>query len=1396
LTGYPKAGRVIAALALLLISLNPAIAAAKTPVKDDSAKFMPVSQVKRGMRGHGLTVFAGTKIEKFDVEILGVIKQTNTGKDLILVRIGGGPITSRKAGVIAGMSGSPCYIDGKMIGAIAYGAQFASEPVGMITPIADMLEAWDESLPKQASGHSSPSSLPEPVNVDGATMRRLMPDSHIGDDGALTMQPLAMPLMVSGLSARGLNRLGEVLRPFGVQPMAGPGGGVKDNVKADLVPGAAVGVSLASGDIDITGVGTLTYRRGNKVVGFGHPMLGIGAIDAPMTTAYVHDVISSYRTSTKLASPIETVGRVFQDRPWSIAGAMGVMPKTIPVKIDVDDRSFGRQRTYRARVINHPLLASQLITVIAGEAIYNTHPTPGDVTAEVTYEVNADQIGRITRSNVFFDPISIDMAATSDIGTLLQILSANRFYPLDIKSVGVKIRIEDRRNTASIDRIFVKKTEYEPGETVEVGVVMRPYKKERVTKTYKVKIPATAADGKLILQVRGGGVSGSPMEMPVQPDDSGESAPPMMMDPGAATADNVKQLVDKYLERPRNNEVVVELLLKGTAVNVAGEKLTGLPSAIADVMKSSRNSGLKTEREQVKETCKEEMIVRGAARLVLTVKQKVLKDGPSPPRIAPGPPEPLDEPSSGSIDVPSDDGDPAYLSAVASLRPAADEPSVTVEDDIIEDEALGEPPMREGAPNATPAPADSAKPESPGVKSDVKTVVRQAQIWSQRLQSEFAKGRFSGVSASSKNKLELAPTVKKLAETPEQFAWCIAPARDGVYSGTGDAGKIYHISDSGEAKVFFQTGELEVHALAADKEGNLYAGTSPRGKVFKITPDGKGSVLFTTDEKYVLAIALDGEGNVYAGVGDAGKVYQHSQTGLTRVFAEINEQQVLSLYRDPKGGLLAGTGINGVLYRIDSFGKATPIFDASEDSLTAVVTDNDGTIYAGTSPAGSVYKISPEGRSEKVYSKAARVLSMTKDPEGNVYAVSDGSLVKITPKGTVMSLDSSQDKVQFLSLAYNESTGALYASTGNIGAVYVSRCCDVVGTYESSVHDTRAVSKWGRIKWMAEVPAGTSVEVRTRTGNVVTPDATWTDWSSVYANSDGEPIAGADARYIQYRLTLKTNSLESSPKVSMVSLSYLTPNQAPKVTVQAPSGGEVWAGSKTIKWAGVDPDKDTLSYDVYYSKDSGEWVALQGGAAKDDAKKPDEAKITAKVRSELEKSPDVPEDMKAEVLKDSEPSAKPGDRPGATPPSSKSSYAWDTKKVEDGRYVIKIVASDRPSNASGALSNEAISQPITVCNSAPDVVLYQGGVQLKAVGAATVNGSARSKAVEVVGVQYRVDEGEWLAATAQDGVFDSPYEVFAIETGKLNQGKHKVEVQAVDAAGNASSKSLEVVVSS
>jgi hypothetical protein len=245
----------------------------------------------------------------------------------------------------------------------------------------------------------------------------------------------------------------------------------------------------------------------------------------------------------------------------------------------------------------------------------------------------------------------------------------------------------------------------------------------------------------------------------------------------------------------------------------------------------------------------------------------------------------------------------------------------------------------------------------------------------------------------------------------------------------------------------------------------------------------------------------------------------------------------------------------------------------------------------------------------------------------------------------------------------------------------------------------------------------------------------------------------------------------------------------------APLGGEIWAGKKTVQWTGQDPDKDTLTYDVFYSNDSGaSWNALVGGMTSANSQPiMDEKMIVDKVTKEIEKSTDIPNDMKKQILEKPKENGIPNAESSSdVKSSSNTTYDWDTTKAKDGKYLIKVAASDKTSNGSNALTDEFVSGTISICNSAPTITIDKSSIVISPSGFATVKGSALSAMLEISGVQYRVDGGAWFAADAKDGIFDSMSEDFSVTTESLKSGTHKIEIQAVDAAGNGKSETAEV----
>jgi len=1419
----------------------------------DLKNILLVRDVKPGMKGYGKTVFHGATIERFDVVVLGVMKKVNFGTDLILVKMSGGPISKRGANLIEGMSGSPIYINNKLIGALAFGEAFGKEPIAMVTPIEYMLDAWDPKLPDKPSSFSrvSTSPLTEPIALGGRTYTRLSID-YSGDapmePGTLLFRPLATSLMVSGMSPRIMAWLQESFRPLNVRIVAGPGAAPdKTDVVGDIKPGSAIGVSLVRGDLDITGIGTVTYRRGNKILAFGHPMLasafmnGVGPLDATMTSAYVYEIFPSVLVSSKIAAPVKAVGRIFQDRPWAVAGEVGKPAAMVPVTVHVDDRSSGRKKNYNIQVINHPMLTPNLVVAAAGEAIFEVRGSPGDAMADVKFAVTADEVGTIVRENVYFDPIAIDIEATGELAQLMNMLQFNQFYPVSVKKVDVWVVITPKHQTAKLERIFIKEGKYKPGDTVEVSAVLKPYKGERVTKTLSLTLPKNIPNGRLMLQVKGGGMAG---EVPVVMPSEGVSpmtAPEVMSRPPQPSVENLQQLIKKFLEREKNNELVAKIQLGRLSPVIAGEKLQGLPPSIAEAMKSSKATPIGTEREEIKVSVPTEWVISGMQTLSITVQKEDKTEKKAPSTAVPTAPSsatpdetteqesrdrPESQPPEEMFGLQASSLTTGYALAAASNTPATPEKKIGSEPDTKDaSDSSGE---KLGAPEVTSSGSYQEKP-----------IGRAPSVWKQTTRTEFLAGTMKNVTATTGDLLMLGPSLKPLFDSSETYVWCLLPdGKGGVYAGTGNHGIVYKVDATGTSSVVCDLEELEIHSLTMDRAGNIYAGTSPNGLVVKIDTQGRTSTLFDAEEKYIVALACDDQDNLYAATGDKCKVYKISPSGDVKVILESSEAHALSLALDSAGNVYVGTGLDGIIYKIKLTGEVATAYDAADDSVTSLAVSSEGVLYAGTSPKGIIYKLAPDTTPKVLYDKAgAGIVGMGVDGSGNLYAATSSNVFRILPDESVCTVGNDRD-LQWLSLALSQNT--LYLGTANIGSVYVADIDGATeGTFESPVHDCGQVSKWGVIEWTADVPDGSSLTFQTRTGPVAQPDSTWSEWSAPYL-SPGARIISPPARYIQYLAVMKANDSSRSPKIKDVSIVFLPKNQAPKVTLSTPKGGEKWSKKKTIKWTGTDPDKDTLTYEVYCSKDGGAtWERLSdqvksagepkkeevpdkeesspkekpnstnSEAIKLDASNADD--IVAQITAELEKHPEIPQDVKDKLLESapeiaadsmakvsSSSSAVEKDRDTSSKesgaPTKETSYTWDTSKYPDGTYLVKVVATDRLSNPIDPLSAEAISEPIVVTNKPPLVFAFKKTITVQTDKSVRFEGFAWHDLVAIAGVQFKVDAGDWMAAASSDGIFDTSFENFIVETQPLSKGKHTVEVKAIDAAGNAATIKVDATV--
>lgn len=1423
-------------------------------------EIMPVSEVRPGMKGYGLTVFRGTTIERFDVEIIGVMPKTNLDRPLVLVRLKGGPISERGAFLIQGMSGSPIYVNGKLLGAFSMGNAWPKEPQGMVTPIEDMLEALDPKLSEVPAGDTAFA----PPNFGGDTVDTgLFRAPAPAPMAAQNIRPLALPVMVSGMNGARLQRAAEILRPFNLNVMDGPGSMGAGSFKAELTPGAAIGVSLMSGDIDMTSIGTVTYRQGDKLVAFGHPMMQIGAAQFPITTAFIHDVFPGFQVSHKIGSAGEMCGTLTQDRPFSVAAKVGPLPVTVPVRVSVDDKGTGRSKTFNVRTANHPLLVGQLLPLAVNQSIFNVRPVPGDAFARVKMKVETEGEGTITRENVVYDPGQVDVSAVRELMELMQLLTNNSFKRVPVKSLNVEVTLEDKRPTATVERIFLSQDRVKPGEEVEVGVVLRPYRKEPIVTRTKIRVPESAGNGRAVLMVQGGATRvnlGSLM---------GGGAPGTL--PGAPPPDaSLRQVLKRFEDRERNDQIAVRILFPSTAVNVGGERLSQLPSTIVDVMRSGKSTGFRVERDEKREVTDTPYVVSGLQALQLTIQKEDHLEKPrsTTPSTGTGTTGTgIAQPGGSGISLSTggDDLGEDELSAspanairltvdgkphVIRLSPEEDEPGLEKEDKKKDgdEKKAGEKkgdkaekpekkPSRaesrkkdDKSPATAPAPAaekdeDDEKPAVSASSTDAKLVGRQARVWTQTSQTDFERGTLVNAAVTTKGEVQLAPGLKLAQELDEQFVWSVVGLRNALFAGTGNGGQVVKL-EGDQASPFFKTGELEVHTLEKDAQGNLYAGTSPNGKVFRIGADGKGTQLFSmngtasaTDAggKFILALAVAQDGTLYAGGGPGARIFRVKPEGGADEVTRLPGDSVVSLLAAPDGKLYAGTGEDGCIYRIDpASGAASIVYDTDQAVITGLAQDRGGNLYAATAPSGTIYQIRPDGTPRVHFDKSKGALYDLKiDGGGNLYTCSANSVLRIETDGTATLL-SDRKNGQFTCLAWDDQ-GRLAAGSANIGSLF--RLSPTLGgSFESTIHDAKLTAKWGRVRYTGVLPEGATMTVQTRSGNSPEPDSTWSGWEPVAARETGSYVVSPPARFLQYRVLMQGE--RAAPALRDIAIHYMPRNQAPKLALASPLGGEVWKGSQTLKWSAQDPDADTLTYEVQYSADGGRTWKVVGGEATTtagttlptappaEAGRPTRASADAALkqfREQLDKNQDLTPAQRDESYQKAKAlveryfqenpegpqSATPTPAPARPAAPSRSAPAgvtrqaslnWDTKQVPDGIYVLRVVASDQASNPSEALEDVKITEPFIIANTPPQLFVFEKGITVGEKETLAVGFS--SGKVSLKGAQYRLGSGDWTAIEAEDGIWDSGNEHFRFSFPTPGAGEQTVEIKVVDSAGN------------
>ena len=536
----------------------------------EPAPILALSEIQAGMKGYGRTVFHGNKIERFQFEVLGVQRNVTPGHSLILVKASGGPLAD--TGILKGMSGSPCYIDGKLVGALSSGWAFQKEPLGGITPIEEMLDQLKE-IPETPSLRT-PLILPklEPPKVMKAALTgEMIPLAQLmGATEGTSGAALPMPLCGTELlpEARALWQGVPVSFASGTVVAARAAG--RGTEASPLEPGGMLSVSLVQGDMEMAGSGTITYISGKKVLLFGHPLFALGPVDLPLWSASVPGYVSSFETSFKLAQPVAEVGALRLDRSAGIAGVLGAQAKMVPLRIGLN---LGGKRTlnFRFELMDNPMVTPTLAATALLQTL-GAH-VRGQGLQSLSLQGNIKVAGHppIQVENMVADLGAGRLA--NYIGAMLQAVTLNPFERPVIEGISLTVKAEERLDLTAIAGVRILKARVKRGGVLPVLVTLQNIQGVRETATFNVNVPSNARPGLATLMV-GDGIS----LIQADPDERAVET--------ASLGDVVRQLNGAL----RNNHAYSLLVQAQPGAGLRGSRIEGVPPTVSSLLGADGDS--------------------------------------------------------------------------------------------------------------------------------------------------------------------------------------------------------------------------------------------------------------------------------------------------------------------------------------------------------------------------------------------------------------------------------------------------------------------------------------------------------------------------------------------------------------------------------------------------------------------------------------------------------------------------------------------------------------------------------------------------------------------------------------------------------------------------------------
>jgi len=691
--------------------------------------------------------------------------------------------------------------------------------------------------------------------------------------------------------------------------------------------------------------------------------------------------------------------------------------------------------------------------------------------------------------------------------------------------------------------------------------------------------------------------------------------------------------------------------------------------------------------------------------------------------------------------------------------------------------------------------------------------------WQARSKDDFLKGKLDGVSMSFEGVLSLAQREDKLDAPSEDFFLSLVTAPDGTaYLGTGHGGKIYRIGKDGKAELYSQTPEMDVTCVALDAKGVLYAGTSPNGKIYKVSGKGQAEAFFNPGEKYIWDLLFVENGTLFAAVGETGGIYRISPQGDGQLMLKAEENHILCLLQGSKGELYAGTGGVGVVYRLSPEGRASALFESPYEEIRSLALDAEGQVYAGA--GGSPSRIRKDEAAEPEVRVSAEVLvtaaaaapaappvptAVAAPPPSfpaGATAKEPGAIYRIGYDGIAKKLWDASDEIVY-TLVWREQEKKLVFGTGARGRIYSIDKNDRVslinqesseqvyslvpvgarmymlannparlavfsseqrpsGEFTGDVLDTKTISSWGKLAFDGQTPAGTVLQIQTRSGNSFEPNSLWSDWSPPIQKPE-EQILSPKARYLQVKVLFKAPAGNATPTLNQVSLFYLQTNLAPaldkldllaanEVFIKPPEQDEVIWGAEDIVSSAEARKRPEPSVSLAKKVERKGYQTVLWDASDDNG---DQLVYRISIRREGETVWRVVKENWRDSL-----------------------FVFDTVSYPDGLYTIKLEASDLPSNPPGTdLQAEKTSGPLLIDNSLPTIT---GFTAARVNNGLDVAFQAQDSFSPIEQAEYLIRPGEWRVAFPADGMCDSKVEAFKFRAPLPSGADTMITVRVTD----------------